>query len=357
MSDAYSKILRRRFFFITTLFFLPFLLLGISLFVGSARLSFLEVYRIIVSRVFPFFGTNVDKASEYIVLNLRLPRVLGAVVVGAVLAAAGAVSQAILRNPLASPFTIGLSSAASFGASLAIIMGAGILSYQGGYTYTVTNELLVIVNAFILCMLCSFIISVIAEVKGSNPTLMVLLGVAIGYFFSAGTSIMQYLGEAEALKSVVMWLLGDLGRVSWRYLLWMTPAVMVIPILVAIGWRLNAFNMGDEVAASLGVNVKRLRTVCIILVCFMTAATISFVGVIGFICLIAPHIARILVGNDNRFLVLASALVGANLLLASDTIARTILAPMILPVGAVTSCLGGPFFIYLLLKSRRMHWT
>jgi iron complex transport system permease protein len=115
--------------------------------------------------------------------------------------------------------------------------------------------------------------------------------------------------------------------------------------------------MGDEVAASLGVNVKKLRAACIALICFMTAATISFVGVIGFVCLVSPHVARIIIGNDNRVLVFASALVGANLLLASDTIARTIVAPLILPVGAVTSCVGGPFFVYLLLKSRRVHWT
>lgn len=354
---GYSKILKRRLLFIFSLLFFTLFLVGVSVSLGSVELSLVDVYTVIISKIFPFYRVNVDRITEHIVWNLRMPRVLGAVVVGSALASAGAVCQAVLRNPLASPFTIGLSSAASFGASLAIILGAGVLTYSGGYTYVPTNELLVILNAFVMCVICSFIVSAIARIKGSNPTTIVLAGVAIGYFFSAGTSILQYFSQAEALKAVVMWFLGDLGRSDWRYLPWMSLAVAAIPFMVFMGWKLNALNMGDEVASSLGVNVKLLRAACIMLASFMTAVTISFVGLIGFVCLISPHIARIAVGNDNRYLVPASALVGASLLLAADTVARIIVAPLILPVGAVTSCIGGPFFVYLLLKSRRVHWA
>lgn len=335
------------------IFFLSFILIvliGASACLGSVKLGFLEVYQIIFSKI---LLSRVDITSEYIVWNLRLPRLLGAVIVGSVLAAGGSVFQAILRNPLASPFTIGLSSAASFGASLAIVLGAGVLTYSGGYTYAIINELAVTTNAFIFCILCAFIVFSLAKIRGFNPTTIILAGVAIGYFFSAGTSILQYFSQAEALKAVIMWFLGDLGRSDWKNLPWMSSALIAIPILVLMSWKLNALNLGDETAISLGIDVNKLRLLCILIVSFMTAMTISFVGVISFICLIAPHIARMLVGNNNEYLIIASALIGAILLLAADTVARTIIPPLVLPVGAITSCIGGPFFIYLLLRSRR----
>lgn len=343
---------KNRMFFIFSLILILIILIGTSACFGSVSLSLIEVYQVILSKILPFLG-QIDVTSEYIIWNLRLPRLLGAIIIGSALAAGGAICQAILRNPLASPFTMGLSSAAGFGASLAIILGAGVLTYSGGYTYIITNELLVITNAFIFCILCSLIVSFLARIKGFNPTTIILAGIAIGYFFSAGTSILQYFSQAEALKAVIMWLLGDLGRSSWKNLPWMSLSLLTMPPLVLMSWKLNALNLGDDTAISLGINIKKLRMLCILIVSFMTSITISFVGVISFVCLIAPHIARMIVGNNNEYLIIASSLIGAILLLTADTVARTILSPFVLPVGAITSCIGGPFFIYLLLKSRR----
>jgi len=347
---------KSKIFFIFLLFIILIILIGIAACFGSVNLSFIEVYQIIFSKFFPFYIKS-DPSSEYIIWNLRLPRLFGAIIVGSALSAGGAICQAILRNPLASPFTMGLSSAAGFGASLAIILGAGVLTYSGGYTYIITNELLVISNAFIFCILCALIVSFLAKIKGFNPTTIILAGVAIGYFFSAGTSILQYFSQAEALKAVIMWLLGDLGRSSWKNLPLMSLALITIPFLLTISWKLNALNLGDDTAISLGVNIKKLRMLCILIVSFMTSITISFVGVISFICLISPHIARMIVGNNNEYLIVTSSLIGAILLLIADTIARTIMSPLILPIGAITSCIGGPFFIYLLLKSRRSYFS
>lgn len=330
-------------------------LIGISISIGSVRIDIIDVYKIIIVKLFPFLNINNNEVLEYIVWNLRMPRVLGAIIIGAILASSGVVCQSILRNPLASPFTIGLSSAAAFGASIAIILGAGIA--YGSYTFIITNEFFIITNAFILCLICSIVISIIARIKGTNPTVIVLTGIAIGYFFSAFTSILQYTSQAEALKAVIVWLLGDLGLLNWKKLIWISSGLIGIIIFIHMGWRLNAFNMGEEIASSLGINIKKIRAICIIVMGFMIAVTISFVGVIGFICLVSPHIARIIIGNDNRKLIITSSLIGSNLLLLSDTIARTVFSPLILPVGAITSLIGGPFFVYLLIKSRRMYWS
>jgi iron complex transport system permease protein len=263
------------------------------------------------------------------------------------LAIAGAVMQGILKNPLASPFTLGIASAAGFGAALAIVLGAG---FVGG-------EYLIIFNAFIFTLLASLSVYGLAKYKGITPETMILAGIAIMYLFSAMTSFLQYVGQAEQVQEVVFWMMGSLGRSSWDKV-WVVTAVIAacFPYLLLKSWDINALGAGDETAKSLGVDVEKTRVICMVLVSLITASVICFTGTIGFIGLVAPHITRMVIGGDHRFLLPASALVGGLLLLAADTVARTIMAPVILPVGIMTSFLGVPFFVYLFMRRKKQFW-
>ncbi len=319
---------------------------GIAATLGSANISVLDVYSAILAKLFPGYF-RATWFSDTIVWGLRLHRILMAVVGGMGLAIAGAVMQGILKNPLASPFTLGISSAASFGAALAIVMGAG---FAGG-------EWLIIGNAFVFTLLASGAVYGLAKYRGITPETMILAGIAIMYLFSAMTSFLQYVGKAEQVQEVVFWMMGSLGRSSWEKV-WIVTAVIALctPYLLLKSWDINAMGAGDETAKSLGVNVERTRVISMMLASLITAAVICFTGTIGFIGLISPHIARMVFGGDHRFLLPASALVGALLLLGADTVARTILAPVILPVGIMTAFLGVPFFVYLFMRRKKEFW-
>ncbi|MDD4652569.1 MAG: iron ABC transporter permease, partial [Methanothrix sp.] len=246
-----------------------------------------------------------------------------------------------------SPFTLGIASAAGFGAALAIVLGAG---FVGG-------EYLIIGNAFIFTLIATLSIYGLAKYKGITPETMILAGIAIMYLFSAMTSFLQYIGHAEQVQEVVFWMMGSLGRSSWDKV-WVVTAVIAacFPYLLLKSWDINALGAGDETAKSLGVDVEKTRVICMVLVALITASVICFTGTIGFIGLVAPHITRMVIGGDHRFLLPASALVGGLLLLAADTVARTIMAPVILPVGIMTSFLGVPFFVYLFMRRKKQFW-
>jgi iron complex transport system permease protein len=283
-------------------------------------------------------------------MDLRLPRIVLAMVAGAGLAAAGATMQGVLRNPLVSSYILGISSAAGFGAALAIVFGVGLISGYGSY--------LVIVNAFVFSMLAMLLVYGIARIRSMTTETVILAGVAVGYLFSALLSLIQYLApEHEAVRAVVFWLMGGLNSATWESIMIVLPIVVVTTLLmVQQSWNINVLSMGEEVATSLGVNSKRVLAVTMVLETLATAVIIAFTGVIGFVCLISPHIARMLIGSDHRFLIPCSAFVGAFLLLCSDTVGRLVLAPAELPVGIVTSLLGVPFFIYILVSRRRQSW-
>ncbi len=285
--------------------------------------------------------------ADVCVWNLRLPRIFLGIIAGIGLGLAGAVMQAILRNPLASPYTLGISSGAGFGASLAILAGAGIV---GG-------KYLIIGNAFVFALLVSFIILALSSRKGATPETMILAGIAMMYLFGAMTTILQYFGEAEAVKEAVFWMVGDLHRASW-------PVVTIIlgvlaccaPLLMMKSWDLNVMGAGDETAKSLGVNVKRTRVITMVVSTLLVATIVCFTGTIGFIGLVAPHMTRLAIGGDNRYVLPVSGLLGAVILTSADLVARMIIAPVILPVGAVTAFMGAPLFLYLIMRRRREYW-
>lgn len=286
--------------------------------------------------------TGTEAGIDKVLLLLRLPRICLALVAGAGLAGAGAIMQSITRNYLVSPFTLGISSAAAFGAALYIVLLSAAET---------TSEYGMIFCAFCASVLCGILVYMIAQRLGLRPTSLVLIGIALNYFFSASTSVLEFFAQEHKLENVVQWTFGTLNRASWSSV-GVTVGVVVIGVLLLLWYRLQ-FNAiaanDDESVRSLGVNPLRLRSIGGMISIFITATIISFTGVIGFIGLIAPHMARLLVGNDHRFYLPAACILGAFLLLVADTAGRFILSPVTIPVGIVISFLGVPLFIYLIL--------
>lgn len=342
----YNKFIGRKLSFIFFLLASIILVAGISASLGSANLTVLETYSSILHRLFPAYFESGELADVF-VWNLRLPRIFMGIVAGFGLGVAGCVMQAILKNPLASPYTLGISSGASFGASLAILTGVGII---GG-------DYLIVGNAFLFALLCSFTILGLSNRKGATPETMILAGIAMMYLFAAMTTILQYFGEAEAVKEAVFWTVGDLDRFSWpKVKIIFGALVCCFPLLMIKSLDLNIMAAGDETAASLGVNVKRTRVILMAVTTLLVACIVCFTGTIGFIGLVAPHLTRIAIGGDNRFVLPVSGLFGALLLISADLVARRVLAPIILPVGAITAFMGAPLFLYMIMKRKREYW-
>lgn len=312
---------------------------------GSAGISVLDVGAALVG---PIFGSRVeaDPITHVIVWNFRLPRIAMAIVAGLGLAMSGATMQGVLRNPLVSPFTIGVSGGAVLGASVAIVLGADMIG---------SGKYLIMTNAFLFAMGTSALILGLGRLRGVTPEAFILVGIALMNFFSAFTALLQYIASEEQLSQVVHWTFGSLTGSSWgNVALVVTVLAMCFPLLMRLAWDLNTMAAGgDEVAVSLGVNCGRVRILAMLLSSLMTATVISFTGLVGFVGLVAPHITRQLLGSDHRSLIPLSGLVSAILLLLADTVGRNLFAPTIIPVGIVTAFIGAPFFFYLLMKGRK----
>jgi iron complex transport system permease protein len=338
----YNKYIKRKISIIFFLILVTVLLAIYAINAGSAGISTYDVIK-----------TLIGKGSErfkVIVWNIRMPRVLSAIVAGIGLSVAGCVTQSILRNPLASPFTLGISQGAAFGAALAIIVfGAGTTSNPD--SVIISNSYLVVVFAFLGSMGATLIILMLAKNFKVTPEAMVLSGVALGSLFSAVTMILQYFSDDVQVASVVFWTFGDIGRATWSDFIIMSIVVGLSLIYFMLNrWNYNALESGEETAKGLGVDVERVRLFGMFIASLIAATITSFVGIIGFIGLVGPHIMRRLIGSDYRFLIPASSVMGSLILLASDTLGRTIISPIVLPVGAITSFLGAPVFLYVLSR-------
>lgn len=284
-----------------------------------------------------------------IVWDIRLPVALFALLIGAMLGAAGAEMQTILNNPLADPFTLGISAAASFGASLAIVVGFSLIPFAGGF--------LVTTNAFGFALLASFILFATTRMRGVNVETMVLVGIALMFTFNALLALMQYYSSETELQKIVFWMMGSLMRVTWTKLAVCVAVLGVsIPYFMWRNWQLTALRLGDEKARSMGINVSRLRIEMLILISLLSAVAVAFVGVIGFIGLVGPHMARMLVGEDQRFFLPMSVLCGALMLSVASIISKMITPGIIYPIGMITSLIGVPFFMSLVLKQRKRSW-
>lgn len=282
-----------------------------------------------------------------IVVGYRLPRIFLAILTGISLAVAGAVMQGLLRNPLVSPFTLGLSSAASFGAALAIVIGPGIAAALIGY------DLFIITMAFLFGWLSMLLVYWISRSRGTTQSTLILAGVVIGYLFTAGVMALKYITNNEKLRELMVWLMGGMWGASWNAVLLLVPLVLICVVLLErMAWDLNALSAGDDVAKNLGINVGRLRLYGLMISTFAASCCLAFTGIIGFIGLMGPHICRMIIGNDHRYLIPCSALMGASILLVSDTAARTIMSPVEIPVGIIMYLIGGAFFLFLILRAR-----
>lgn len=283
---------------------------------------------------------------KVIVWNYRLPVAVTAIVVGALLAVAGAQMQTILNNPLAEPFTLGVSAAASFGASLAIVLGFSVIPAVGG--------LIVTVNAFVFAMItCGFILFA-ARLKGVGSETMILFGIAIFFTFSALLALMQYMASEDQIARIVFWMMGSLSRASWEKIaLGALLLAAAIPFSLMRTWSMTALRMGEATAESMGVDVARLRVEMLISISLLAATAVSFVGTVGFVGLVGPHIARLLVGEDQRYFVPLSAIVGALVLSLTSIVSKSITPGIIYPIGIITSLIGVPVFISIILSTRR----
>jgi iron complex transport system permease protein len=305
---------------------------------------------IIVHQI-PILGNVVDgqwtPLEENVIMQLRLPRVLSAVLVGAALSIAGVVFQGIFRNPMADPYVLGVASGAGFGASLAIVFGVGLSSL--GLFYAIP------LMACISALSTMFLVYAIARTGFGVPVLRLLLaGIAVSSFFSSMISLIISTA-GEGIHAAFNWLFGGFPISRWEYINVASPAILVCSVAIyAFARDLNVMLLGEEQARQLGVKVEAVKKCLIILSSLITAVAVSISGIVGFIGLIVPHIMRILVGPDHRILIPSSALAGASLLVLCDIVARTILRPIVLPTGIVTAMLGAPFFIYLLMKSGKI---
>ena len=308
----------------------------------------------VIGIVFDRYGPGVDPIDSILVWDLGLPRIVSALLAGVALGAAGAVMQCVLRNPLGSPYTLGISNAAAFGASIGIVLfGGGVIVGQSSAFVQIDNPYIVTASAFMWSMIATAIIIVLVKVTKVSPETMVLAGVALSSIFSAGISLLQYIFNEYALSTIVFWQFGSMGKASWEEL-GLIFVVCIVASLYFMYNRLdyNALDAGDDVASSLGVNVNRTRILTLVLAALVTSIVVSFMGIIAFIGLLGPHIVRRFVGNDHRYLIPGSMLMGAIILLVSDCIGQNI-ADFTIPVGIITSFLGGPLFLYLLIRGYR----
>ena len=340
----YNKLLKRNLIVIFAMLAALVILIPVALFVGQAKLSFLDSLKGI-------FGGGSD-ANVRIIRYIRFPRIIAAIVVGFGLAISGCVMQSVLQNPLASPSSLGVSQSAVFGANLAIVFGAG--AFTAGNSLNVNDPYVVAGVAFAFSFATVMAVVGISKFKNFSPVTVILLGVAATSLFTALTTLTQYLASDQVLSAAVYWSFGDLSRASYLKIAMMTACIVPSFIVFFLfRWKYNAINGGDEMALSLGVSLNVVRIVSLVLSSLITAVCVSFVGVIGFIGIICPQLLKRFIGSDMRFLLPASGICGALLLLISDMIARLVVSGMNLPVGAVTAIIGAPIFVYILLKKEK----
>lgn len=294
-------------------------------------------------------GNEVAVDDEHYIWNMYVPRAIGAVIIGGGLAIGGVIMQNLLRNPLAEPYTMGVSSGAMFGVSLSIALRFSIIPGATGATATM-------VNAFVFSLIPVAIIVLVAMFKKVSPLLMILTGIAVMYLFSTLNQFIMATTEAETMQEIYIWGMGSAARISWDDLTIIAPTVLIISIAIyALSGRLDVMYSGDRNAQSLGLRAGSFRIVALVLVCLLTAAVVCCAGTIGFVGLVAPHVARIFVGSNNRYLIPASAAFAMAFLICADTVVKLIGAGN-LPVGVISSLVGGPLFIVILLRMRRHAW-
>lgn len=339
---------------------LLFLSLAVALSLGAIDIPLGDTIRILLNSVTGgLFGNPSQEHYTRIIMNVRMPRILLCALTGASLGLAGAVMQGLLRNPLVSPFTLGVSTAASFGAAIAIVFGTALLggTYYSSFTIIGQNlsldQLFKTAMAFVFGLLSIGIVLGLTRRTNVSRSTLILSGVIISYIFQAGLMFLKYVSDDSQLRDITMWMMGGLSGASWGTVLIILPIVAICAIyLEKLAIDVNALSSGDDVASNLGVDVGRLRARGLVISTLIASICIAFTGTIGFVGLMAPHICRKLIGNDSRYLFPASALFGGLILLISDIFSRLIMRPSELPVGIIMYLIGGMFFIWLVFGKK-----
>ena len=346
-SDITHGYLRRasmKTYFILAMAASVLLLALITIRLGATDLTYMDILHTLVHRD--------DPVMTWTVFEWRLPTIVGAILCGSALGVAGSVMQGTLRNPMASPSTLGISGAAAFGAGLGImILGGGVMASQ-----TIVNPYLVTASAFLFAMVSVGVILLLIRIIDASPETIILTGVAIGAIFGSGLSFLQYFASEATLSTIVFWQFGSLAKASWSNI-----PIILCALLAAFAyfyckrWDYNAMEAGDDMAGSLGVDIDSTRILSLVMSSLITAIVVTFMGVIGFVGLIAPHIVKKLIGNDYRYLLIGSVLMGSAVMLLSNIFAAHVLPAAIgtaVPVGIITSLIGGPMFIAILIGRR-----
>ncbi len=349
LKKAYHLYLYRKVVFVVVCIFVAIVAFGLELSTGAYEIGFIESYQTLIDHLLGNTPPElIGVGKDQVVWNLRLPRAIGGLAVGAALGVCGAAMQSSMKNPLADPYTTGIASGASFGATLAIVMGFSLMS--GVLTGTA-----VIINAFIFSLVPAALIIVISKFKTSvSPSTMILIGISVMYFFTAATTFMKLTASEESLAEIYMWNVGTLGKAGWDNIGFLVIMSMIgIILMIIYSKKLNILTTSDKNAVSLGVNAKKTRLIVLSIVSLVTAAMVAFTGTIGFVGLVCPHVARLFLGSDNKYLIPASAAFGAMLLLCADCLAKNVGTG--LPVGTITALIGGPLFLYMLLKQAKKY--
>ncbi|MEZ8133058.1 MAG: iron complex transport system permease protein [Polaribacter sp.] len=315
----------------------------LSLTVGTVSISWVEALSAV-------FGNSSSTQIDTILFDIRLPRILLAIFVGAVLASTGAVMQGLFRNPLADPSLIGVSSGASVGASIMIVTAGGAI--QGG---ALVGLSLVSIGAFVGGFTATLLVYRLATSGlGTSVTTMLLAGIAIGALAGALNSLLSYFSDNDMLRQISLWQMGNLSGASWLKVFIMgVVAVLLMSLFPRDSKALNALLLGESEARHLGINVQRVKRRLIVLTALGVGVSVAVAGLVGFVGLIMPHIIRLMIGPDHRWLIPASGLAGAVLLVIADSLARVVVTPAELPTGILTAILGAPFFVVLLLQQRK----
>lgn len=333
ITTAYLAGVRRKLLLITFLIGIIFLIALFAIALGTYTIPIKDILRVLIG--------NADAAAKVVVFNIRLPRVIAALVCGWGLSLSGLSIQSLLKNPLGAPSTLGISQGAAFGAAAAIVI-------FGAEMFSVTAF------AFGGAMAATLVVLLLSGLKRLTSETFILAGVAMSSLFVSATFLIQYVATEAQLAMVVFWSFGDVARSNWTEIGLMTAVVFLVSLyLTAIRWDLNALASGEETAKGLGVNVERIQATGMVAASLVAALVTAFHGVIAFIGLIAPHMARRLVGDDHRLLIPFSSAIGALLLLTADTLGRLLIGSGALPVGVITSFLGAPMFFYLLVRRQR----
>lgn len=339
--DEYKRTNHFRWGLILFLIVSTFIIFIISLYIGPTDVTIGEIFKNIFS---------ADGSWEgYVIHDIRLKRSIAAILAGIGLGVSGAVMQCVLKNPLGSPYTLGISNSAAFGAALGImVLGGGIVTGQSVSSYIIENPYIVTISAFMFSLLATGAIILSMRIFNASPETMLLTGMALSAIFSAGIAFLQYQANELALSAIVFWQFGDLEKISWDNM-WFVAIIVAIAFIYLYlkRWDLNAMDLGDDIAHGLGINVSRVRILVLLLSAVMTSIIVSFVGIIGFIGLLAPHLSRKLVSNDKCLLIPTSAIIGALVLLIALMLSENAFG-FTVPIGIVTSFIGGPLFLWIL---------